>query len=102
MGGREYSEETAKIIDEEVHAIVEEAYHNVKLLLSEYRPTLDRIAQELRKHEIIDNKHLMIILKETGVDIETAAQAVLSPGEGDKYPRIPPQQEAATSPISLE
>jgi cell division protease FtsH len=101
MGGRDYSEETAKVIDEEVHTIVEDAYQKVKLLLSEYRPTLDRIAQELRKHEIIDNKQLMVILKETGVDIETAAQAVLSPGEGDKYPRIPPQ-EAAASPISLE
>jgi cell division protease FtsH len=101
MGNREYSEETAKIIDEEVHVIVDEAYRKVKALLTRYRPTLDRIAQELRKHEIIDNKQLMGILEETGVDIEAAAQALLAPGDGDKYPRIPPPQ-AATSPIALE
>jgi cell division protease FtsH len=71
LGNREYSEETARIIDEEVHDIVEQAYEQVKTLLREHRPTLDRIAQELRRHEVIDNKQLMGILAETGVDLTT-------------------------------
>ncbi len=101
MGNREYSEETAKIIDEEVHVIVDEAYRKVKALLARYRPTLDRIAQELRKHEIIDNKQLMSILEETGVNIETAAQVAFAEVEGNGYQPLPPSQ-AAASPIALE
>ena len=83
FGNREYSEETARIIDEEVHDIVEQAYDQVKSVLREHRPTLDRIAQELRRHEVIDNKQLMTILAETGVDLIT-----LPPPEGSDHTAI--------------
>ena len=94
FGNREYSEETARIIDEEVHDIVDRAYAQVKALLREYRPTLDRIAQELRRHEIIDNKQLMAILAETGVDLTTLPTPEgLEVSDGDRVPRIPPPSE---------
>ena len=94
LGNREYSEETARVIDEEVHDIVEQAYDQVKSLLRQHRPTLDRIAQELRRHEVIDNKQLMAILAETGVDLTTLptpeGQEI---ADGDRVPRIPPPSE---------
>ncbi len=94
FGNREYSEETARIIDEEVHAIVEQAYEQVKTLLREHRPTLDRIAQELRRHEVIDNKQLMSILAETGVDLTTLPTPEgLETADIDRVPRIPPPSE---------
>jgi cell division protease FtsH len=100
FGNREYSEETARIIDEEVHDIVEQAYEQVKSLLREHRPTLDRIAQELRRHEVIDNKQLMAILAETGVDLATLptpeGQEI---ADGDRVPRIPPPSEPNISLI---
>ena len=34
-GGRDYSEETAKLIDEEVKRLIQEAYEDVKSLLEE-------------------------------------------------------------------
>lgn len=98
FGNREYSEETARVIDEEVHTIVSEAYEQVKALLREHRPTLDRIAQELRRHEIIDNKQLMAILAETGVDLATLPpQERLDVSDGDHLRRIPPPAESGTA-----
>ena len=89
-----------KSIDEEVHDIVEQAYEQVKSLLRDHRPTLDRIAQELRRHEVIDNKQLMAILAETGVDLATLptpeGQEI---ADGDRVPRIPPPSEPNISLI---
>ncbi len=65
-GARDYSEETAKLIDEEVHQIVEDAYARVKKLLTTYRTTLDRIAQELRRNETLNADQLQAILDATG------------------------------------
>ncbi len=51
---KDYSEDTAKRIDEEVRAIVDEAYHRAHKILTENRDKLDKIAQFLIEHEIID------------------------------------------------
>ena len=61
-GGREYSEKTAGIIDEEVDRIVKWAYGRAVGLLSEHRATLDRVAQALRLYETIDAKQLREIM----------------------------------------
>ena len=100
FGNREYSEETAKTIDEEVHDIVEDAYAQVKALVTRYRPTLDRVAQELRRHEIIDNKQLMVILSETGVELDTIAQGGLELSDGDGRSYLPPPASESTSPLA--
>lgn len=102
FGNREYSEETAKTIDEEVHEIVEESYAQVRALLTKYRPTLDRVAQELRRHEVIDNKQLMVILSETGVDLDTVPQGEweISEGDGKTYLPPPPAASNSTSPFA--
>src|SRR5579883_2057528 len=70
-GGREYSEKTAALIDEEVDRIVKWAYNKAVRLLTEHRATLDRIAQALRLYETIDAKQLREIMIETGA-IEAA------------------------------
>ncbi len=63
----DYSEETAELIDDEVDRIVRAAYTRTLNLIETHRPTLDRIAQELRRQETIDGNQLQAILKETGV-----------------------------------
>ncbi|HLW00916.1 MAG TPA: AAA family ATPase, partial [Ktedonobacterales bacterium] len=100
FGNREYSEETAKTIDEEVHDIVEDAYAQVIALLTKYRPTLDRVAQELRRHEVIDNKQLMAILTETGVELDTVAPGAWDASEGDGMSPLPPAASNSTSPLA--
>src|SRR5436305_1373035 len=64
-GSREYSQQTANIIDEEVHRIVKWAYDRAVSLLTEHRETLDRMARSLRLYETLDAKQLLAILEET-------------------------------------
>ncbi len=63
----DYSEETAELIDEEVDRIVRACYSQTLAIMESNRPTLDRIAQELRRQETIDATRLQAILEETGV-----------------------------------
>jgi cell division protease FtsH len=95
-----YSEETAEIIDDEVQRIVREGYAKAIDLLSTYRPTLDRIAQELRRQETIDAKQLHTIMEETGAPL-ASTQLQLHPSvvtgtlapSPPAPPAIPPQVE---------
>src|SRR5258706_4819784 len=64
-GSHEYSEQTAMIIDEEVHRIVMWAYNRAVGLLAEHRETLDCIARSLRLHETLDARQLRAIMEDT-------------------------------------
>src|SRR5258707_10645253 len=64
-GSREYSEQTAVIIDEEVNRLVKWAYDRAVSLLTAHRETLDGIAHSLRLHETLDAKQLRAILEDT-------------------------------------
>jgi cell division protease FtsH len=64
-GSREYSEQTASIIDAEVNRIVKSAYDRAIALLSSHRETLDGIARSLRLHETLGAKQLRAIMEDT-------------------------------------
>ena len=64
-GSREYSEQTASIIDEEVNRIVKSAYDRAIALLTSHRETLNGIARSLRLHETLDAKELRAIIEDT-------------------------------------
>ncbi len=89
-GSHDYSEETAKLIDEEVHRLVQDAYARVTKLLSTYRTTLDRIAQELRRNESLNAKQLQAILDATGAGPAAAmAQATSAANHAeDVHPAV--------------
>jgi AFG3 family protein len=48
-----YSEETGKMIDEEVRKLIDGAYERTKQLLSERRKEVEILAKELLKHEVL-------------------------------------------------
>jgi cell division protease FtsH len=60
--GRDYSEETAARIDQDVQHILEERYQVVKNLLIETRQQLDQLVQALLHDETIDQETLVKIL----------------------------------------
>lgn len=66
-GSREYSEQTASIIDEEVNSIVKSAYDRAVNLLTSHRESLDGIARSLRLHETLDARQLRAIIEDTSV-----------------------------------
>ena len=51
---KDYSEDTAKKIDQEVRALVDEAYNRAKQILTDNRDKLDLIANRLIEKEVID------------------------------------------------
>jgi cell division protease FtsH len=62
---REYSESTARDIDEEVKKILREAYERAADVLREYRGGLDRLAESLLEKEEVSGKD---VLQLVGVD----------------------------------
>jgi cell division protease FtsH len=61
-GEREYSEETARTIDEEVRQIVERAYERVRALLSTKKDVLLRAAAVLKEQETLQGEPLRRLL----------------------------------------
>jgi cell division protease FtsH len=55
---RNYSEQTAQMIDEEVRRIVDESYDRVKEILTRRREELEMIAAELARRETLDHDQL--------------------------------------------
>ena len=62
---RPYSDETAKLIDQEVAQLITEAKHRAMLVLKENRSFLDKLAEALLKEETLEESEVDEILKGT-------------------------------------
>jgi len=60
---RDYSEDVARQIDEEVRRIVDHCNQRARTIIEENRPKLDAIADALLIHETIDREDLLALLK---------------------------------------
>ncbi|HTQ31136.1 MAG TPA: ATP-dependent zinc metalloprotease FtsH, partial [Opitutaceae bacterium] len=58
-----YSEETARKIDSEIHRIIDEQYKRAETVITEHRAALDKIAAALLEFETIEGKHVLEILQ---------------------------------------
>jgi len=58
MHSRDYSDETARVIDEEVERILREEEDRCRKLLTEYRPGLDAVAEALLEKETLDGSEV--------------------------------------------
>jgi cell division protease FtsH len=59
---RDFSEDTAAAIDEEVSLLVDEAYRRAKDVLITNRPVLDELADMLVERETVDAEELQELL----------------------------------------
>jgi len=75
---RNYSDETAGRIDEEIKRIVDECYQLAMSTLREHRAQLDTLAEALLEHESLDEKE---ILKVVGVESQYPTQYFPTPSE---------------------
>jgi cell division protease FtsH len=64
MHSRDYSDETARIIDEEVERILREQEDRCRETLMRYRPGLDAVAAALLENETIDGAEVHRIITE--------------------------------------
>jgi cell division protease FtsH len=87
---KDYSEHTARHIDEEVERILNAQYDEAKQLLLDNRDVLDRIAESLLERETLETKDLALLLK------GEALPPLPSPIEAkadDKQPAKPEREE---------
>jgi cell division protease FtsH len=57
-GAKDYSEETAREIDDEIKLIIEEAREKVRAMLSEKKSLLENVARTLLEKETIEGEEL--------------------------------------------
>lgn len=66
MHSREYSDDTARVIDEEVERILREQQDRCRKLLTEYRPALDALAKALLEKETVEGSEVNKMVEENG------------------------------------
>lgn len=73
---RDYSEETAKLIDDEIHAIIDEAFKLCEKVLNENIDKLHFIAEYLVGHEVMDEDQFKTVMESnpTTEELEAIAQ----------------------------
>ncbi|HNX04980.1 MAG TPA: cell division protein FtsH, partial [Opitutales bacterium] len=58
-----YSEETARAIDNQIRAIVDTQYARATKIIEEHRSAMEKIAESLLQYETIEGKHVMEIVE---------------------------------------
>ena len=72
---KDYSEQTAAAIDEEIQRIINECYEDAKQILSEHIDKLHFVAQYLLKHETMDGDQFAAAMKDGATEEELDAIA---------------------------
>jgi len=70
---RDFSEETAAAIDDEVRNLVDQAYRRAKTVLLENKHILDKLADMLIDKETVDSDELQLLLEENEVKVAAIA-----------------------------
>ena len=97
-GNREYSEETARVIDEEIKKLIDKLYDETRTLLEGNRDRVEAIAKALLKYETLDAADIERIMrgdtlsKPTVSDLlakeQTRRATVIAPPEDAKDPDV--------------
>ncbi len=63
MPGKDYSDDTAKIIDEEVRRLVDEAYRDAQQMIDESWGKVEAVAEALLKYEVLSGEEVHKIMR---------------------------------------
>jgi cell division protease FtsH len=67
-GEKEYSEDTARMVDEEVKKLLNDAHVKVRDILGAHRQALEELAKLLLEKEVVERPALLAILKVRSID----------------------------------
>jgi cell division protease FtsH len=84
MHTRDYSDDTARVIDEEVERILRQAQESCRTVLTENRNGLDLVARALLEHETIDGTEVSRLL-----ELARAGSTAANPHNGTSVPTSP-------------
>ena len=97
--GRDYSEDTAARIDQDVQRLLEECHETARRLLTGKRDKLDRLAQSLLHEETIDRDGLVQILgRRPGTEVEEENDAHADDTQAQEAWLAPELQALAVPP----
>ena len=98
--GKGYSEVKAAEIDDEIHRIIETAYHQCEKLLSEHMDAMTRVAEYLIRNETMDGETFKKVFngeevpdKVVGADLMSELQKDLNEKIGEPAKAEPQQTE---------
>jgi cell division protease FtsH len=94
---QDYSEDTAIHIDQEIKRVVITNYDRARKLLEQYRPALDRIADELLAREVLDAEQVRRIV--AGEALEEHKPAAAAAGVTDDGRRAAKERPSIVPPI---
>ena len=84
-----FSEDTARLIDAEIHKLVDEQYNRAKSIIIEKRAALDKIAEALLQYETIEGKHVLEILEFGEIRSPVLPPVIAKPDD------LPPERKPA-------
>jgi cell division protease FtsH len=86
---RETSERTAEMVDDEVKRILTAAYEHARVILTEHRAALDRLATSLLERETLDREDVLLVI---------AGKPLPPPASPPSAVSADPQRKPAASP----
>ncbi len=93
---RELSEKMSSLVDEEIKALIEEAYDRAKRLLTEHESALRKLATKLLEVEVLEGDQLDELLKD---EIPHLAPAPAKEPEPQAQTQAQAQPQSASSPL---
>jgi cell division protease FtsH len=91
MEDRDYSEEVAQAIDEEVRGIMDRNYDRAQQILTTNRETMDRVVEVLMQRETIEREELLQLMQGAAIqpveDKPASPPETGSPAPGSETPR---------------
>jgi cell division protease FtsH len=88
MGGKEYSESTAEVIDQEIKALIDQAYSTTEELVIANRDKLQSVARALLKYETLSGEEVQLVID--GKSLDKPSVGDLLDREQAKAPRQAP------------
>jgi cell division protease FtsH len=92
MHTRDYSDETARVIDEEVERILRDEEERCRKVLTEYRDGLDSVAHALLEHETLEGEAVERLV-DTAMGRKVGGPRMITHADGSEEPAADPPLE---------
>jgi cell division protease FtsH len=95
--GREYSDHTAEMIDQEIKSIMDNGYQAVKQQLLKHRPQMEALCDALLKYETLDGEEVKQIINGETLDKPTVADLLEAEQQRSAAQKVAPKQRSETA-----
>jgi cell division protease FtsH len=100
-GGREYSEETARAIDEEIKKLIDTLYEETRQLLAANKDRVEALAQALLKYETLDSNDVDRIMRGDNLTKPTVGDLLAKEQQSRRTTTIAPAENPAQPDVQL-